>query len=552
MSLSWNGKNWQIAQSHALALSDLKDRNSKSEMVYDAFDLPDVSTAVERIKKSIDAQEKIMVFGDFDTDGITSTVILVHALEQLGACISYRIPERATDSHGLKTHLIDEIAQTKTDLIITCDCGTNDKFEVSYAQSLGMEVIITDHHEVRTEVFPESAVAVVNPKRPDSCYQNANLSGSMVAYKLIEAYITRYPPQSSIDPCEFLQPYLELATIGLVADCMPLVGENFILVKQGIKLLQKTQWPALQNLLTRFGIQGAMISEETIGFIIAPHLNAASRLGDVRQAVQIFLGDRQRMSARIEYLVNLNLERKCQTEQAQLEAQTQLRADRSFQLIRSKNWGVGILGLVAGRLCEQLGQPVIAVREEADGSLKASCRSTESVSMIQILEAMPDCFTVFGGHMGAAGFQSHVDKWKILEQQLETYFKSKVIAPSKLLVKGILPESLLQLEVLDLLREYGPYGVGHSLPQFLLPYIEVLEFKVMGSQKNHLDLLCLYEGKPLRVVGFFMNQILQKVVIGACLDLVVKLGDNYWQGRRSLQVLLVDAKEACIEDRGSA
>ena len=210
------------------------------ETLHDPDRMRGMGRACERIIEAIEKEERVMVYGDFDADGITSTVILVHGLQQLGAQVSYRIPDREADSHGLKNYLLDEIAQTGTKLVITCDCGINDHAEVAHGAGLGMDIIITDHHDADPAQFPKAAVAVLNPREPTCEYPEKNLAGAGVAFKVISALASRR--LEAADIVLFLPPYLEICAIGLIADCMELQGENRVLVKYGLEMMKQTYW----------------------------------------------------------------------------------------------------------------------------------------------------------------------------------------------------------------------------------------------------------------------------------------------------------------------
>jgi single-stranded-DNA-specific exonuclease len=361
--------------------------------LHDPFQMHDMQRACERILQARAKKERVMILGDFDADGITSTVILTDALKRLGLPVSYRIPDRNQDSHGLKNYLIDEIAQKEVSVVISCDCGINDNKEVQYArEKYDLDVIITDHHTSDPGRYPDRAVAVLNPKKSDCDYPEKELSGAGVAFKLITALASLIYEKNPEKIADFLRPYLEISAIGLVADCVRLQGENRILVRYGLEGLKNSAWDGLQKLLKRNQINPQNINADTIGFCIAPRLNAASRMGDVLRAAQLFLGDRVQNFERLSYLERLNKERQIITEQYFQEAYPQFDPQKKYQIFLEKNWKPGILGLIGSRFVEKYDQPIIAAQIREDGFMAASCRAPEGYSMVEALQSCGEGF----------------------------------------------------------------------------------------------------------------------------------------------------------------
>jgi len=392
----------------------LKNRGLKTAREIDSFFAPKLSElhdpflfsqmriAVDRIFFAIKNKERIMIFGDFDADGITATTILTVGLRELGAEVSYRIPNRNCDSHGLKMSFIDEFKINNVGLIITCDCGTNNFAEITHAKNLGIDTIVTDHHESDLSRFPKDAIACINPKIAGETYPERELSGSAIAFKLISACASEVFPTAEVTV--FLEKFLEIAAIGIVADCVDLLGENRTLAKFGLQNLTKTKWSGLKKLLDRADIDSRNISAETIGFTIGPRINAASRIGDVYVASELFCGDEARHFDRIEHLEELNSRRQKLTEDAVNKAKSQVREEAPAQFFYHKDWIPGVLGLLCSRYVSVFDKPVIAMTIREDGLLTASCRASEGYSIIEALNANADLFQQFGGHDGAAGF----------------------------------------------------------------------------------------------------------------------------------------------------
>jgi single-stranded-DNA-specific exonuclease len=409
-SNSWNKKNWassptiqNLDQLEALLLTNrnLIDHDTIQAFLHpaltdlhDPFMIKGMNDAVYRMLRAIDHGERIIVFGDFDTDGITSTAILVQALRDMGATVSYRIPDRNTQSHGLKKSHIDEIASKQTTLIITCDCGINDRDAISYAREKNIDVIVTDHHESNEERFPSDAIAVLNPRVLGCQYPEKNLSGAGIALKFVMALGSK--KFQGDDLMDFLEKFFEICAIGLIADCVNLSGENRIIAKFGLEKMHQTSWEGLRRLLTHCRIDPRNIDEQTVGFTIAPRLNAASRIGDVLVATQLFLGEDDLHAGRITKLNQLNQIRREMTQQAYRQSTSQVREGAAMQFLFHQNWNPGILGLLAGRYSEELDVPVVAASIRADGLLTASGRAPVGYQMATALQAQKSLFIHFG------------------------------------------------------------------------------------------------------------------------------------------------------------
>ncbi|MDH3324164.1 MAG: single-stranded-DNA-specific exonuclease RecJ [Candidatus Peregrinibacteria bacterium] len=511
--------------------------------LHDPFDMAGMDKAVERILQAIEDEERIIVFGDFDTDGITSTVILVETLRKLGAKVSYRIPNRNVDSHGLKDYLIDEIATKKVSLVITCDCGVNDCAEITHAKSLGIDVIVTDHHESDENNFPTDAVAVINPKRKDCSYAEKNLSGSAVAFKLMVALASKVLEGGELE--EFIMNFLEICAIGIVADCVELTGENRILAKFGIENLKKTEWTGLQKLFERSGIVPESINAETIGFSISPRLNASSRVGDVLKAVELFLGAEDRHFERLTVLENWNYERRDLTESTFKESLEQKIDDASFQFFMEDSWEPGILGLLCSRWVEELDRPAVAATVREDGKLTASCRAPEGFSIIKALKSCSgDLFEKVGGHDGAAGFLTKKENAKKIVEELENYFNSFERRDPTVKVDAFLDAKIFlkMKEVADFLKYLAPFGKGNETPIFAVRNTEIVNFSTMGKNENHARLVAKVDDEMYDFVNFFHGDFLKKIHIGKKMDIAFTVSENFFRGECKLQFRIVDGR----------
>jgi single-stranded-DNA-specific exonuclease len=498
--------------------------------------------AVQRIETAIETQERIVVFGDFDTDGITATVILVRILTELGAHVSYRIPERNIDSHGLKTHLLDDLIARNVGLIITVDCGINDAHEVKYATEIGIDVIVTDHHEPDEKKFPSNAIAVLNPKRGENGNTSRELSGSAIAWKLAAAIGERMTHGNSQKLSSLLSPLMEIAAIGIIADCVELVGENRILAKFGLEKMKDTQWIGLLQLLERTDTSLEKIAEDTVGFVIAPHLNAASRLGDVFIAAQLFLGDERDHLPRIEQLLAWNKHRRALTEKAVQEAEEQIRPNAPFQLLYKETWKPGILGLLAARYSQQLGVPIIACTLRSDGKISASCRAPEPYSIINGLRTVEHCLERFGGHAGAAGFLMEQDSFPLIKEALDEYFSSLNLGILPQKIDAWISPTVLNWELLEFFKFFAPFGAGNPAPVLGLRNVKIKDIRSMGTQNNHARFVGEVDGQQLDFVAFFAGYILQKLKKGDRVDIALTVGENEWNGEKRMQLRVEDVR----------
>jgi len=516
--------------------------NPKLSKLHDPYLMHSMDKAVKRILAAIENEEKIMVYGDFDADGVTSTVILVDGLRKLGAKVSYRIPERNTDGHGLKTYILDEIATKEVSLIISCDCGINDKAQVDHAVSLGMDVIISDHHHPEPENFPNQALSVLNPHNNHCDYPETVLSGAGIAFKIITA-LAQEQINNPNELSDFLTPYLEIAAIGLIGDCMPLTGETRIITHFGLQKIKETSWSGLAKLLERNGIDPSNIDAETVGFYIAPKINAASRLGDVLKASELFLGNPSRNYERLTYLEKLNNERRTLTKKHIDQAQPKIEKNVSCQFIHDKDWTIGILGLMGSALSEKLNQPIFAGAEQKNGMVNFSARAPDGFSIIDGMKACDvKLFEGFGGHRGAGGFQAKKKNLPIIKKQLQDYYDK--VEPKTILipVEAYLSPELINFELTDFLNLLGPFGMGNPNPNFVLKKVKLVNVKTLGKENDHLKLTVTSERKSFELVGFFIGKYTQKLKIGNYYDVSFNLSENFWQGQKRLQLKLIDIR----------
>jgi len=560
--LSFSQKHWKINQEKSIdALPELQSALLETrqlvthktiqeflepslQQLESPWAMDGMKNAIKRIEKAIESQERIVVFGDFDADGITATVILVQTLRELGANVSYRIPDRNTDSHGLKKHLLDDLAKREVKLVITVDCGINDTEEVDHATTLGIDIIITDHHEPDQKSFPVKAIAVINPKVGENGNTSPELSGSAVSWKLSTALIEHLHEDSPKKIAALVEPLMEIAAIGIIADCVALKGENRILAKFGLEKMKTTTWNGLSQLLEHTKTPLQKISEETVGFVIAPHLNAASRVGDVLIAAQLFLGDERDNASRIDQLLTWNKQRRALTEKSVAEAAEQIRPGAPFQIFYKKEWKPGILGLLAARHSQQLGVPVVACSLRKDGKISASCRAPEPYSIVNGLRAAEKNLERFGGHAGAAGFLMKKNMLETLTEDLDLYFSKENIGILPQRVDAWISPELLNWELIEFFKFFAPFGAGNPSPILGLKRVKILKIHSMGAQKNHARFVGELDGQELNFVAFFAGHLLSQVKARNVVDIALTVGENEWNGEQTLQFRVEDMRES--------
>ena len=506
--------------------------------LHDPFLLNDMDKAVTRIRRAIETNERILVYGDYDADGMTSSSIAKEALEMLGAEVEAYLPNRFTDGYGPNLSVYKYfIEQQDISLILTVDNGIAGHDAIAYAQGQGVDVIVTDHHSMPAEL--PSAYAVVHPEHPDANYPFKCLAGCGVAFKLACALLESIPTEM-----------LDLVAIGTIADMVSLTDENRVMVKYGLEILKQTERVGLQELIALAGVDFADINEETIGFKLAPPLNALGRLDDPNPAVELLTGFDDEEAKTIAAMISeKNEERKTIVQAIFEEAMTLVDENKSVQVLAKEGWHAGVLGIVAGRIMEQINQPVIVLNIE-NGFAKGSARSLESVNIFNALDAHRDLFMAFGGHAGAAGMTLEADKLEELSQVLNDYIQEHAIdlsQKSALVIDEELYLPELSLDTLKGLETLAPFGMDNKKPIFLLRDFTVKQVRTMGQNGAHLKLKVAQEQAVFDLLAFNYGSLVTEFQQAQHLELAVTLSVNRWNGNTSLQLMLVDARVEGIQ-----
>lgn len=503
------------------------------DQLHDPYELHDMDKAVTRIRQAIENYEQILIYGDYDADGMTSASIVKEALEQLGAECQVYLPNRFTDGYGPNASVYKYFIENQgISLIVTVDNGVAGHEAIELAQSMGVDVIVTDHHSM-PEVLPD-AYAIVHPEHPEAEYPFKHLAGCGVAFKLATALLEEVQVE-----------LLDLVAIGTIADMVSLTGENRILVKYGLSVLKNTQRIGLQELFKIAGIQENEVDEETVGFQIAPRLNALGRLDDPNPAIELLTGFDEEEARDIALMINQkNEERKEIVQKIYDEAKTMVDLNKPVQVLAGEGWNPGVLGIVAGRLLEELHQPVIVLNIE-NGLAKGSARSIEAVDIFEALDPHRDLFVAFGGHAGAAGMTLEASKLEALSQVLVAYIEDNQVdlsTKNELFLDEELSLPDLTLETLKNFEKLAPFGMDNKKPVFYLKDFKVENARTMGAGNTHLKLKISQANVAFEVVAFGLGNLATEFSQTKNLELAVTLSVNKWNGQTSLQLMLVDAR----------
>ena len=503
------------------------------EDLYDPYLLHDMEKAVERIRRAIEDGEFILIYGDYDADGMTSASIIKESLEQLGAECRVYLPNRFTDGYGPNASVYKYfIEQEGISLIVTVDNGVAGHEAIELAQSMGVDVIVTDHHSM-PENLPD-AYAIIHPEHPDANYPFKHLAGCGVAFKLACALLEEVQVE-----------LLDLVAIGTIADMVSLTDENRILVQYGLEMLGHTQRIGLQEMLTMAGISANEVTDETVGFQIAPRLNALGRLDDPNPAIDLLTGFDEEEAHEIALMIHQkNEERKEIVQSIYEEAKTMVNPEKKVQVLAKEGWNPGVLGIVAGRLLEELGQTVIVLNIE-DGRAKGSARSVEAVDIFEALDPHRDLFIAFGGHAGAAGMTLEVENLEALSQVLENYILETGIDLSGKKTINLDEEldlETLNLEMLKNFERLAPFGMDNQKPIFYIRDFHVESARTMGAGNAHLKLKISKGEASFEVVAFGQGRWVTEFAQTKNLELAVKLSVNQWNGQTALQLMMVDAR----------
>jgi len=564
--------------------------------IHDPFLLPDMEKAVERILQAIEKKEKIVIYSDYDADGIPGGVILHDFFEKIGhKNFTNYIPHRHDEGFGLNDEAIAEFKKEKVDLIITVDCGIADVTEAEKIKKSKIDLIITDHHEPKDKL--PKAVAVVDAKRTDSKYPFKDLCGAGVAYKLVQAILTKLksseylshltrtnhskdiPNSSASGIVEIKDGWekwlLDMVGIATLSDMVPLVGENRALAYYGLKVLRKTPRLGLLKLFRLLKIESKDITEDDIGFSISPRINAASRMGSPADAFKLFVAKTdEEADVCAKHLDHINNERKGVVASLVKEVRKIMKerlmndplggpqgedASKKVVVIGNPEWKPSLLGLVANSLVDDHNRPVFLWGRDGGNILKGSCRGDGCVSTLDLMnEVEAGIFIEFGGHNMSGGFSVVQEKVHLLEEKLQMAYE-KVILKGTIAVEETVADAKLSFDDVNvenyrLIEKLAPYGVGNPKPLFLFEHVVVENVKMFGKETNHLELIFKNShGKTVKAIGFFMRNYYPLVLLegnneaeereikaGDTINLLANFEKSTFRGFNELRLRIVD------------
>lgn len=525
---------------------------SDLSLMHDAGSLYGVEDAYSKIMSEIKKGNKIRVVGDYDIDGVCSSYILVKSLRRFGANADVRIPDRIKDGYGINDNIINEAANDKISMIITCDNGIAAHSQIELAKKLGIKVIITDHHEVYQEEgkdYLPVADVVINPKRSECKYPFKSICGALVAYKLMEYMYERLYGKKMYENGE-LGDLLEVAAIATIGDVMPLVDENRVLVKHGLKSLMNTKNLGLRALIKATGMEGKKISAYSIGFVIGPCLNAGGRLENALVALNMFMSkNSDEANEYAIHLKELNDERKDLTAmnvKVAVELAEREYSDDDILVIYLENCHESIAGIIAGRVREALGKPTIILTDAfgEDGMIKGSGRSIESYNMFEALYEVKDIFEKFGGHHMAAGMSLKKDRLDEFRKRLNENSKlTKEDFIQKIWIDVPLPFSYISHDFVRELEKLEPYGNKNEKPKFARKGIKILSKNILGKNKNVVKMVLEDDGTRLDGIYFCDGEAFFEELKGNNeIDIIYYPDINEYGGRESLQVIITGYK----------
>ena len=511
--------------------------NPTRDDFHDPFLITDMEKAVERIITAINKKEKITIYGDYDVDGITSITVLKSFLRDRGIEVDTYIPNRLDEGYGLNNSAIDKIKNKGCELMITVDCGISAIDEVNYANSLGIEVIVTDHHEAGNEI--PKALAVIDNKRKDSTYPFRELAGVGVVFKLIQALSIKL----NLKEEEYLK-YLDIVCIGTISDIVPLVDENRVITKLGLMLVRQTRNIGLQAVLKSSGY--SKIDSNTISFGVAPRINACGRMGKADEALKLFLSKNVNEVIQLSKELNdFNRERQEKEKEIYENAIAQIEKEhldeKNTIILRGKNWHHGVIGIVSSKITEKYFKPSILLSFEENEIGKGSGRSIPGFDLHEALMQCLDVIEKFGGHAMAVGITVREEHFDEFREKFENIAISKHIEEILPIINidAKINLSDINKEMVESLKELEPFGEGNKMPIFVFKNLKIDSIRAL-SEGKHLKLTLKDNNTIVSAIGFNLGHMVEEYRIGDKIDVVGVLEINSYNGVENLQINIKD------------
>lgn len=560
-------KKWQIYETDEEKIEELKEKYKLNDLLatilvnrgidneekirlfleptrqdfYNPFLMKDMEIAVERIVKAIENQEKVIIYGDYDVDGITSTTVLKKFLKDLGLEVSYYIPNRLNEGYGLNNTAIEKIVNEGYSLMITVDCGISAIEEIDYANSLGLETIITDHHEPG-EVLPK-ALAVVDNKRKDSTYPFRDLAGVGVAFKLTQALGIKLGLKE-----ETYLKYLDIVCVGTISDIVPLVDENRVITKLGLLLVRQTKNMGLKSIINSSGYN--KIDSNTISFGVAPRINACGRMGKAEEALELLLSTDIYIVNELTKKLNEHNRERQEIEKAIYESavekieENHLDENRTI-VVGGEDWHHGVIGIVSSKITDMYFKPSILLSFEEDGIGKGSGRSVPGFDLHQALTKCQDTLEKFGGHSMAVGVtikKENLEKFRKEFEKVAEAEKTEDIVPI-LNVDAKIELNYLDKDVIESLKALEPFGEANKMPIFAFKNLRIESIRAL-SEGKHLKLTLKEDNRIINAIGFNMGELAEEYRIGDKIDVAGVLEINTFNGVDNLQINIKDVMKS--------
>ncbi len=504
--------------------------------LHDPFLLPNMEESVNRIQRAIVKGERILIYGDYDCDGVTSTALLYDCIKDFTNTIDYYIPNRFTEGYGLNTTAVTKANEAGVTLLITVDTGISAVHEVAYANQLGLDVIITDHHEP-PEILP-NAYSIINPKLSTSTYPFPLLAGVGVSFKLALAISGKWKPY-----------WMEWAAIGTIADLVPLIGENRILAKLGLGRLNESPTVGVDAIIRSAGINQKEITAGHIGFTVAPRINASGRLDTASAAVDLLLCQDEKQAVMFaNQLSNLNEERQHLVQQTIEEAKLQVEADPEGNkyciVVGHRSWNAGVIGIVASKLVDLYYRPTIVCSfDDEQGIAKGSARSISGFHLYESLRQCEDVLTKYGGHEMAAGMSLKIEHFQLFKKKMNEVAE-KSLAEEDYIPRTVIDASLsiaeMDVEIIKQLQRLAPFGMGNRTPRLMIEDVTIQDKRYMGREQEHVKLLLKKGNYHLNAIAFKKREQMENLSLLASPKLCGELSINEWNGRTEPQFIIHD------------
>ncbi|MFC1899655.1 single-stranded-DNA-specific exonuclease RecJ [Chloroflexota bacterium] len=509
--------------------------SANEPLLGDPLLLPDIQRATSRIYRALLSGENIAVYGDFDVDGITSTALMVKGLSSLGGNVIPYIPNRLTEGYGLKTAALENLCRQGISLVITVDCGTTAIPQIEKAQKTGLDIIVTDHHTTLEELPP--AIAVINPKWHDSAYPFRELAGVGVAFKLMQAVL------QGVGKAEEINSFTDLVALGTIADLVPLVGENRYLVKQGLDMINTHPRLGIREIMVRNNLDKGKVDSGSISWVIAPRLNAAGRISHAMTSYQLLTTESPEEASDLTItLEEKNKSRQRMTTRVLSKAREQIlsRGITPLLIASDRDYPQGIIGLAAGRICEEFYRPTIIIKA-GEKTSSGSCRSIPEFNITQALEKCQHLLTYFGGHAQAAGFTLPTENLTQLEEELNSLATSElkeIDLKPQVNIDAEVKLSDLNQDMFKAINHLAPFGRGNPLPNFISRGVDVINYRTIGSAGSHLVMKFRQENSVWDGVGFRMGD--NATEITSHMDILYNIEVDNWNGADRLRLNLLD------------